>query len=179
MSGRRLHHVLSITAAQLGTTGTSHSWPRVKSFSSRVQRPGRVRGGRGGISLRCRRGLSVRAQPDLEAWARGVGMFLCKKRNANPVDPCARRKPGEFVGRSVVRAEGSGVMPQDRSNGSSTRGSRNDAALASSTPNVLSRRGRLVSRFGQNHVKSLPHEPIFCTGGEEVDPIFPMSPSSV
>ena len=25
-------------------------------------------------------------------------------------DPCARRKPGEFVGRREVRAEGSGVM---------------------------------------------------------------------
>ena len=32
------------------------------------------------------------------------------------------------MGRSEVRAEGSGVMPQDCSNGSGTLGSRNDAA---------------------------------------------------
>ena len=40
----------------------------------------------------------------------------------------------ESVGRSEVRAEGSGVMPQDCSNVSGTRGSRNDAALTSYNP---------------------------------------------
>ena len=47
----------------------------------------------------------------------------------------ARDASWESVGRSEVFAEGSGVVLQDCSNVSGTRGSRNDAALASSTPN--------------------------------------------
>ena len=48
-------------------------------------------------------------------------------------DPCARCESWKSAGRREVRAEGSGVVLQDCSNGSGTRGSRNDAALASST----------------------------------------------
>eukprot|EP00964_Phaeocystis_antarctica_P064401 scaffold38728_cov56-Phaeocystis_antarctica.AAC.1 len=50
-------------------------------------------------------------------------------------------------------------MPQDCSNVSGTRGSRKDAALASYNPSCPSRRGRLVSRFGKNHVKSATWTP--------------------
>ena len=50
-------------------------------------------------------------------------------------DPCARCESWKSAGRREVRAEGSGVVLQDCSNGSGTRGSRNDAALASSTQN--------------------------------------------
>ena len=59
---------------------------------------------------------------------------LCKYGTQNPRTR-ARGASWESVGRSEVRAEGLGVMPQDCSNVSSTRGPRNDEALASSTPN--------------------------------------------
>ena len=105
---------------------------RVKSVSSRVQRHGHVHAGRGGIYLRCR--PVSRAQPDLHSGARGVGMF-CVKYGTQKARTHARGTSWESVGRSEVRADGSGVMPQDCSNVSSTRGPRNDEALPSSTPN--------------------------------------------
>ena len=68
------------------------------------------------------------------AWTRGVGVFgVNTERKIG--DPCARCEGWKSAGRREVRAEGSGVVLQDCSNGSGTRGSRNDSALASCTQN--------------------------------------------
>ena len=50
--------------------------------------------------------------------------------------------------------EGPGTTSQDCSNVAGTRGLRKEAALRVLTQNVLSRRVRLISRFGEDHVKS-------------------------
>ena len=50
--------------------------------------------------------------------------------------------------------EGSGTTSQDSSNVAGTRGLRKEAALRVLTRNVLSRRVWLISRFGEDHVKS-------------------------
>jgi hypothetical protein len=51
------------------------------------------------------------------------------------------------------------VTPPDCSNVSCTRGSRKEAALPSYNPKCPFWRGRLVSRFGENHVKSTTWTP--------------------
>ena len=55
---------------------------------------------------------------------------------------------------SHVHDEGPGTTSQDCSNVAGTRGLRKEAALRVLTQNVLSRRVRLISRFGEDHVKS-------------------------
>ena len=128
-----------------------------QSVSSRVQRPGRVRAGRGGIYLRCRR--SQRAQPDLhaKAWARGVGMFVVTDRKMRGLVREARA--GRAVGPREVRAEGSGVMPRTVAMAQTPEDRARTKRWRVVPQIVLSRRGRLGSRFGQNHVKSTTWTP--------------------
>ena len=89
------------------------------------------RGAREGIYLRCRRCLTCTARLRRGAW---YWYVLCKDGTLRSRTR-ARGASWESVGRSEVRAEALGVIPQDCSNVSGTRGSRKDAALASSTPN--------------------------------------------
>ena len=70
----------------------------------------------------------------LHSGARGVGMFCVNTERKNPRTR-GRGASWERVGRSEVRAEALGVLPQDCSNLSGIPGSRKDEVLASSTPN--------------------------------------------
>ena len=79
-------------------------------------------------------GAVSRAQPDSGGRGAWYWYVLCKDGTLRSRTR-ARGASWESVGRSEVRAEALGVMPQDCSNVSGTRGSRKDAALASSTPN--------------------------------------------
>ena len=74
------------------------------------------RGAREGIYLRCRRGLTCTTRLRRGAW---YWYVLCKY-GTQKSQTRARGASWESVGRSEVRAEGSGVMPQDCSNVSGT-----------------------------------------------------------